>query len=231
MQKLLIADVSDSFTDALEEIFRNEFELKICHDGETALELLTNFQPDVLVLNFSLPFMDGLTVLQESAHRPAVILGISPYMNTYIEQTATALGVQYTMLMPSVHTLRVRLMDMIATTIPTKSSLVNQTMIHLHSLNFLTHLEGYRHLCIGIPIFAQNPDMRLSKELYPAISAQCGSPDVRAIERSIRKSIESAWHHRSSISWAKYFPPDASGKIPCPTNKAFISRLAEMLEL
>ena len=229
--KLLIADSSEPFTDALSEIFRHEFTLQICHDGETALELLSSFCPDILILNFMLPFKDGLTVLQESAHRPAVILGISPLMNHYVEQAATAQGVQFTMIMPTVNSLRVRLMDMIATTIAPKSSLTSQTMVHLHILNFHPHLDGYRQLCVGIPIFAKNPNMRLSKELYPAIAERVDVPDARSVEHSIRKAIAAAWLHHDRIIWSKYFPPLPDGSTPCPTNKEFISRITEMLEL
>ena len=49
MRKLLIADGSEPFTEALEKVFCNEFDLRICHDGETALEMLVDFQPDILI--------------------------------------------------------------------------------------------------------------------------------------------------------------------------------------
>ena len=76
MYKLLIADSSEPYTDALREVFHKEFELQTCQDGETALELLSSFSPDVLVINLMLPFKDGLTVLQESAFRPKVYVKI-----------------------------------------------------------------------------------------------------------------------------------------------------------
>ena len=231
MQKLLIADNSEPFTDALEDIFKNEFDLQICHDGETALELLLSFRPDVLILNLMLPFKDGLTVLQESAHKPAVILAVCPYVNIYIEQVAINLGVQYIMIMPTVNALRVRLMDMIATTQSPKADLSGQTVVHLHILNFSTHLDGYQQLCVGIPIFAQNPNMRLSKELYPAIAKHFGMADPRTVEHSIRKAIAAAWNSKNHSVWIKYFPPQSDGAIPCPSNKEFISRLAESLDL
>ena len=230
MHKLLIAEASEPFSDALEEIFRNEFELRVCHDGETALELLQSFQPEVLILNFMLPFKDGLTVLQQSAHRPEVILGISPYMNAYTEQTATTLGVQYTMIMPTVQALRVRLMDMVATITREKPTPAQQTAIFLHMLGFHTHLDGYQQLCLAIPLYAQDPEVRLSKELYPAIARQVGCRDGRSVEHSIRKAIEAAWKRRNRIVWAKYFTPNPSGDISCPTNKAFICRMAELLK-
>lgn len=230
MRKLLIADASEPFTDALDEVFGNLFDLQICHDGETALELLQSFRPEVLILNFMLPFKDGLTLLQESSHRPAVILGISPCMNAYIEQTATSLGVQYTMIMPTVHALRVRLMDMVATVTNQRPDPADQAAIHLHILNFQTHLDGYQQLRIGIPLFAQDPSVRLSKELYPAIARRIDCRDGRSVEHSIRKAIEAAWKRRNRTVWARYFPPGPNGDIPCPTNKAFICRLAELLD-
>ena len=55
MYKLLIADSSQPFLDALQDIFHKEFVLQLCQDGETALELLQSFQPDALVINLSPP--------------------------------------------------------------------------------------------------------------------------------------------------------------------------------
>lgn len=231
MHKLLIADPSEPFSEALEAVLKNEFDLQICHDGDSALEALLTFQPDILILNFMLPFKDGLTLLQQSAHRPRIILAIAPYVSPYIEQSAAALGVQYIMIMPTVSTLRVRLMDILTSTCSPAGDLSAQTLLLLHTLNFPTHLDGYRHLCVGIPIFAENPDMRLSKELYPAIAAHFGSPDPRTVEHSIRKAIASAWASRDPRIWVKYFPPNADGTVDCPSNKAFISRLSAMLKL
>ena len=227
MLKILIADGSEPFTDALTEVLKKDFELKICHDGETALELLLSYEPDILILNFMLPYKDGLTLLQQSAHKPKIILAISPYVNPYIEQTAANLGVQYIMIMPKVDALRVRLLDMIASDLSPREEPKSQVMVHLHILNFFTHLDGYHQLCVGIPLFLQNPGMRLSKELYPVIADHFGLPDARTVEHSIRKAITAAWDRKNPTVWEKYFP----GCKACPTNKAFISRLAEMLKI
>lgn len=231
MYKLLIADSSEPYVDALRAVFQKEFDLCICQDGETALEQLLAFQPDALIVNLMLPYKDGLTVLQEAAYKPRVILAITPFMNTYIQQTAADLGVQYLTILPSVNSLRVRLMDLIATTIAPKEDLNAQTAVILHSLNFPTHLDGYQQLCVGIPIYATSPNLRLSKELYPKIAAQFGLPDERTVEHSIRKAVASAWIRKDTAVWAKYFPADPSGEFPCPTNKEFIAHIAEALEL
>ncbi len=228
MQKLLIADPSEGFTDALVEIFQNDFHIQVCHDGESALDLLLSFQPDALILNFQLPYKDGLTLLQESAFHPTAILGITPPPTDYVVNRAAGLGVQCLLISPTIQSVRIRLLDLIASVGKPKKTLSDQTVVHLHTLNFQTHLDGYRQLCLGIPLFAASPGMRLSKELYPAIAEKFGGDD-RTVEHSIRKSIESAWRHKDPLVWRKYFPPDEKGHIPCPSNKMFISRLAEML--
>lgn len=224
MLKLLVADMSLEFTDAIEQTFGSEFELEICHDGETALELLHYFRPDVLILNLMLPSMDGLTVLQQSTHRPRVILAVTHYLPEYAQRRAFELGIQYVMFTPCISALRVRLMDMIAETQPREDTRVT---VHLHALGFRTNLDGYRQLCVGIPLFAKNPGMLLSKELYPAIGEVFGLPDCRTVEHSVRKAITDAWVRRNPIVWEKYFP----GAKEAPTNKAFISKLAEMSAL
>ena len=224
MLKLLVADMSQEFTDAVENVLRNEFEMKICHDGETALELLHHFKPDVLIMHLLLPFKDGLTVLQETTYRPRVILATTHYLPPYAEKRAMDLGIQYILFSPTVNTLRVRLMDMIAETQPQEDPRV---AVHLHTLGFRTNLDGYRQLCQGIPIFAQNPGMLLSKELYPAIGEIFSLPDCRTVEHSIRKAITDAWTRRNAVVWEKYFP----GAIEAPTNKVFISKLAEILQM
>lgn len=230
MLKLLIADPSEGVTDILAEIFRNDFDLRICHDGESALETLNAFQPDALLINLQLAYKDGLTVLQESAHRPKVILASVPYMNPYLEAKAIEVGIQYVQFSPTTQSQRVRLMDMITTTLTDKNDLEAQTRLHLHILNFRTHLDGYKQLRIAIPMYAADPRILLSKELYPRIADCCDLPDPRTVEHSMRKAIEDAWRHKKQATWAGYFPTKSDGTIPCPTNKTFLAGVADKLE-
>lgn len=231
MKRLMIADSSEPFTAALVDAFSYEFETRTCADGDTALELLLSFQPDLLIINLQLPYKDGLTVLQEAAYRPPVILATTSYTNPYIEHTAASLGIGYTMISPAINALRVRLMDMVhqRKNAGGTSDLQSETVTHLHILNFMTHLDGYHQLCVGIPLFYQNPQQRLMKELYPTIASICGSTDERSVEHSIRKAIEASWKVCNQTVWAKYFPAGPNGQVSCPTNKEFISRIAEFL--
>lgn len=231
MQKLLIADPSEAYTDALKEVFSYEFELQICHDGETALELLQSFAPDAIVINLHLPYKDGITVLMQSAHKPKVILALTSVADPYVQQCACRAGVQYLMTMPTVESLRFRLMTMINDAQSDACDLQGQTVVHLHSMGFRTNLNGYHQLCVGIPIYAKDPRMSMSKELYPAVAAHFHYPDSRTVEHSIRNAIKDAWKRKNPTVWLKYFSPAILASARCPSNKHFFSAVAENLEL
>lgn len=227
MHRMLIADSDEPFISAAEAVFAREFVVRTCQDGETALELLLNFRPEVLILNLSLPFKDGLTVLQEAAYPPPVILAIATYVNPYIEQACAALGVGYILRSPTVNALRVRVVDMVNQwkSRQTPPDLRTQTVLHLHILGFPTHPISYPQLCEAIPLYFRDRNQCLSIQLYPQIASICGSNGT-AVERAIRKLIEKAWKHRDPTIWAKYLPNETA----CPSNKVFFDALANNLK-
>lgn len=231
MQRLLIADSSEIYISALESALAGQFDIYTCCDGESALTALQTFRPDILVLNLSLPYKDGITLLQESTFRPPIIVTLTGYISHYVEHSLGELGVDYTMISPSVSSLCLRLMDLTEryNTLPDSMDPQAVTSHHLHLLNIPSHRDGYRQLLVAVPLFAKNPMQFMTKELYPQVAKICGSRDGRAVEHSIRKVIASAWKCRDNAVWRKYFPPGPRGSIPCPSNKEFISRLAELL--
>lgn len=226
MQRLLVVDMSREFTDAVAREFRGIFSVQACHDGTTALELLRQTQPDILLINLSLPFTDGLTVLQQTPFRPRVIVAISTVSLEYVRHRVLGLGIQMLLIMPTLSSLRLRILDLLAET-ERKENPEHRVADHLRILGFRTHLDGYRQLCVAVPVFAQTPRMLLSKELYPLVAQWFRLPDCRAVEHSIRSAIADAWARRDPAVWDKYFP----GSHKPPNNKAFLCRLAELLEL
>lgn len=232
MQKLMIIDGSERFVAALEDALSDDFHISSCCDGETALELIQRICPDILVLNLSLPHKDGLTILQQSQFHPSVILAITGYISGYIAQRLGELGVDYIMLTPSLTALCLRIRDL-AQHYPEQTDLTDPHSItaqHLHLLNIPARRDGYRYLLTAIPLFAKKPQQFMTKELYPQVAKLCGCQDGRAVEHSIRQAIHAAWEHRDNVVWRKYFVPGPKGSIPCPSNKAFICRLAELLD-
>ena len=100
---------------------------------------------------------------------------------------------------------------------------------HLHLLNFNFNLDGTMFLIAAIPLYAERPDQRLHKELYPAVQTLCNATSTACIERSIRAAIHSAWKKRDLSVWTQYFPIDSNDDIQCPSNGAFIAQIASKL--
>jgi len=124
-----------------------------------------------------------------------------------------------------------RLEDMLycLSSIPTPQEL-RLTARHMQTLGMSSSLDGYKQLRVGIPMYHRNPRQMVCKELYPAIAKAYQWKDPRKVEHSMRSAIQSAWRHRDNGVWSVYFPPKDNGDIPCPSNKQFISRIAELLE-
>lgn len=226
--RLLIAEHSALFAHVLAQRLEEDIQVRICYDGVEALELLQSFRPDTLVLNLQLPMKDGLTVLRQSAYIPPTVLATASYVSDHIQRTAYALGVTQVVLMPTVHTLAVTLTSLLrsAGEKARRPDLRAQARMHLQSLNFQMHRAGSKQLAVALPLFALDPEQKLSIQLYPAVAEALDIPDWRAVERAMRTAIQNAWDHRDPQVWEKYFP----GEQECPNNKRFLARMVTMME-
>ena len=99
MTKLMIAVKSEALAAELSEAL-TEYALCICHTGAQALDALETQRPEILILDLSLPWGSGLTVLQEAAYKPPVILGLTNLLGNSVLRTAAAAGAQELLLLP-----------------------------------------------------------------------------------------------------------------------------------
>ena len=60
MQKVLIADGSEEFRQALADALRGIYHIRTSREGNEALALVMDYEPDILVLDLMLPGLDGL---------------------------------------------------------------------------------------------------------------------------------------------------------------------------
>lgn len=234
--KLLIADGNEDFRTALAEALQGQYCIRICDSGREALELLRSFRPDVMVLNLMLPEIDGITLLEQASRediRPMVLV-TTRYDNDYVLDTMARLGVAYVMrrpceILPTVTRIRdlSRRLEPPVFSSPDPENLVSNLLL---GLGIPTRLKGYQQARVAILKMAANPDMTITKELYPAVAQVCGG-DGEHVERTIRSAIGSAWKKRDEQVWAQYFLPGSDGAIPKPTNGEFITRLAECVRM
>ena len=227
MHRLLIVDHNDVFVMAVNHVLGADFEITSCQDGETALEMLSSFQPQVLIINLSLPYKDGLTVLQQTPYRPPVIIAVSNFISPFVEKACLAVNVSYLMTSPCLNALRVQTLSMVQQWEfdRTKPDLPAQAKFLLHTLNFPTHRVGYRQLCKAIVMYYKDRDQCLDTVLYAELARMFQKSSGQTVERAMRSVIEQAWQKRESLVWQKYFPYDRS----VPSNKVFLDVMANHL--
>lgn len=228
MKVILIAESSDYLRNALKNAFSGDYEVHVCADGCTALEQLHSLHPDGLIINMSLTYMDGLSVLQTASFLPPVIMALCGTLTSYIVHSLQEVGVSFIMPIPCmVSAVNARVRELMEAkpwqTIPA----IQQSRVaeHLDALGVPSHLNGYNMLCIAITLYLQDPLQALSKETYPTVAEILGGKyEVHAIEHAIRSAIQFAWQHRDKSAWKDYFSKNKQ-----PSNKQFIAAIAKKL--
>ncbi len=234
MPKLLIADSDEEFRLVLCDKLKDHCILRSCTTGSQALELLQTFRPDVLVLDLMLPEIDGITLLHRAAdaHIHPTVLALTSFQSSYITNAAAKLGVNCIITKPcDVAGVAAHVMDMAAEAAPAPISeldLYDAVTGMLLNLGISTKHDGFAYLQLEIPLFAKDPSQAVTKVLYPAVAKQLNK-NPRQIERSTRTAIEVAWKKCDKQVWQQYFHAAPDGSIPKPTNKVFVSHLANML--
>ena len=230
MLNAVIALKSDDLCCVLQERLGHVFSIRFCRDGKTALQLLHSVHPEVLILDLSLPELDGISLLEQCECKPPVILALTDLNNEYVRAAAQDIGIGYIIITPAdVNNLVTRVLDMTYRhnkALRKHMSEGTQAAQILLELGFSMHLNGSKYLQAALPMYADEPSQQMKKELYEAIAALFHATDHRAVEHSIRKAIESAWLQREATAWEKYFPPGTITKEKGPSNKLFISRMA-----
>lgn len=87
-QKLLIVDDSATVREGMRELLRNDYEVSLAQSGASAIRAMTLNAPDLVLLDYDMPVMDGRQVLQamraeqEFAKTPVVFLTGASETNT-----------------------------------------------------------------------------------------------------------------------------------------------------
>lgn len=232
--KLLIVDSSEDFPFALAQYLKSEYQVKYCLDGKEALSLLHSFQPDILFTEIVVPGLDGISLLEAAAslEKPPMVMTFTLFYNEYMIAALTRLNVSYWMIKPcDLHAVRDRIRDLSTLNEDNEADTKDpsaQIAEFLFFLGFIMKHQGFSHLQEAIMIEMKAPGRSVTKELYPAIARKSGCSQA-TVEHTIRTAIQCAWEKRNDSVWQQYFPPDASGSIPRPTNSTVITRLAQAL--
>lgn len=234
-RKLLLAEGNEELALALGEGLRGHYVLRVCRDGQTALQLMHTFRPDILVLDLMLPGLDGISLLQRitDAQLNPMVLATSRYYSEYILDAMDRFGVGYLIVKPcDTRATIARIGDLTSRirqpkiTPPDPRDAVSNL---LRQLRMRGKLKGFRYLREAIVLMAEDPDQALTKELYTEVARQFNT-GYKQVERCIRTAIEEAWEVRDEQLWLQYFPPGADNVLSRPSNGDFIVRMAQCIQ-
>lgn len=224
------------------------------YNGQECLNLLTDKQPDVLVLDIIMPHLDGLAVLEKMRHierlkQPSVIM-LTAFGQEDVTKKAVDLGASYFILKPfdmenltshirqvsgKANTMIKRPLPSFrsATTVDGKPKNLDASITSIiHEIGVPAHIKGYMYLREAISMVYNDIELlgSITKVLYPDIAKKYNTTASR-VERAIRHAIEVAWSRGNIDSISSLFGYTVSMSKAKPTNSEFIAMVADKLRL
>ncbi len=243
---VIIADNSEEFCNSLTAILHQADRFQVldtANDGDKAIALVADRQPDILVLDMMLAKKDGIGVLKaiNTLERKPTVLATSGFVTDYVASTAANLGVRYLMLKPcDMDALVERLEEirggeslrMPARCNPGKQNIETMVTGIIHEIGVPAHIKGYQYLREAIIIAVEDMDVinAITKVLYPQVAKTFQTTPSR-VERAIRHAIEVAWDRGDLDTLQRFFGYTVSNTKGKPTNSEFIALIADKLQL
>lgn len=255
MLRIVVADDNREFNELLASFLENEPDIEVvgrAYNGKEALKLIEETQPDILLLDIIMPYLDGLGVLEhltqnQVKNKPKVIM-LTAFGHENITQRAVELGAVYYILKPfkmELLTERIRQLTHYNSEDSKNNKALNsrQKMINsnnleteitniIHEIGIPAHIKGYLYLREAIMIVIKEIEIlgAITKILYPRIAEKFNTTPSR-VERAIRHAIEVAWARNNVETIRKFFGYTINMERGKPTNSEFIALVADKLRL
>ena len=243
---VMISDNTEEFCAGLSDALQRSSAFRVigtANDGEQAVRMILQLQPQVLVLDLMLAKRDGLSVLKaiSTMERKPAVLATSGFITDYVAAAAANLGVQYLMLKPCDMTALVERLEELRGGQNTvqqpnhrggKQSIEAMVTSIIHEIGVPAHIKGYQYLREAIIIAVNDMDVinAITKVLYPQVAKAFQTTPSR-VERAIRHAIEVAWDRGDLDTLQRFFGYTVSNTKGKPTNSEFIALIADKLQL
>jgi len=249
--KVLVAESNFEEKNTLKNIFEENksFEVVSCvEDGEEALQVATEYKTDVVICNFALKKIDGITLcekLKEKNPKTKIVMLSSAYSDFAIRRMVDC-GVDFYILRPFeaenlvkqiVCLFKSEHQTVAAQTMSEFPHIANKRLEEkliniLISIGIPAHIKGYTFLREAVKLIMQKPTIinAITKQLYPSI-ARIHETSPSKVERAIRHAIEVSWSRKRMEILNDLFNVKAVTDKDRPTNGEFISLIAEKLLL
>ena len=261
---ILIADDNADFAMTLVKYLEKEEDMEvigIAKNGKEACDMVTNTEPDVLLLDVIMPYLDGIGVLEyiNSANltkRPMCIM-LSAVGQAKITQTAISLGAEYYVVKPFDIEVLIKRIKEIKNYKPTtaqncysnrevkvpyidisennkKDEEVLEALVTniIHELGVPAHIKGYQYLREAIIMVIK--DIDVINQITKQLYPEIArkfKTTPSRVERAIRHAIEVAWSRGQQDAVESIFGYTISAAKGKPTNSEFIAMIADKLRL
>lgn len=228
MRRLLIAEASGILGKHIQKQLQDSIQTEICRDGDTVLELLSLFEPDILLLDLQLPGLDSLDILRSlrTSGRTTKVIVFGNRITDREQQILERLGVSAAFRKPcSLTSLLICIREL---------ECADNCCVELEAdrllLSLGMHMGRTAYQCTfdALCMKYRHYESAVTKEIYPQIAKRYGG-NVKQVEKAIRDAIKTAWNRGNPSVWKLYFPPMRDGELRCPGNDEFLSRLARAL--
>ncbi len=243
-----IVDDNDELRNAMNQYLQTQKDISIVGEaanGQDALKMIQDKQPDVVLLDMIMPMLDGFGVLTQLQRapldkRPRVIAVTALGRDDFIRR-AVELGVMYYMIKPVELPVLVDRIREVAANQPAApleplyapgQNLDDRISNIFLAMGIPAHIKGYQYLREAIKLVIEKPEMigGITKELYPAIARRFSTTSSK-VERAIRHAIEVAWSRGRVDTLNKAFGCDVAQPDDKPTNGEFIALIADKLSM
>lgn len=210
------------------------------HDGEEAVRLFAETEPDVMVLDVMMPVKDGLAVLDAIDKGSAGVVAVSDVGGETLAALALNAGADYFILKPYTLSDLERRISALRRMHPRRADFhsggrgkMDQRITDIFmTVGIPAHIKGYQFLREAIKMAIDNPDIinSITKRLYPEVAERFETSPSK-VERAIRHAIEVAWNKGKIENINSIFGIKVYSSTEKPTNGEFIALVADKLLL
>lgn len=261
---VLIADDNEDFARTLISYLEKQEDMEVigmAKDGNEAYDMITNTEPDIVLLDVIMPHLDGIGVLEKlrDAHfnnRPLFIM-LSAVNQDKITQRAISLGAEYYVVKPFDISLLIHRIKELKNyqNISIRSNFISKEIKAqyieitpeqkkdtknlealvtnvIHEVGVPAHIKGYQYLREAIMMVVN--DIEIINQITKQLYpdiAKAYGTTPSRVERAIRHAIEVAWSRGQTEAVDNIFGYTVSAVKGKPTNSEFIAMIADKLRL
>lgn len=229
MRRIYIIESISKFREDLVSTISGVHQVAVCMDAEQALEDIKSFMPDLIVMDMTMPELDGiglLNILFTAGIRPKLVVSMN-YTEDAVQHILSRFRVSFLLSRP---VRKQMMLDRITDVLLgldggeelDKRRIANSLLL---KLGMRLDLQGYRYTLEAVIYACNNINCMMTNELYPDVAKRLGG-NGKQVEHSIRCCIQKAWENRDERIWGLYFPRNRYGNLTRLNNSTFLKRIA-----